>query len=871
MCCAIPCQAYFARQLGRIQSLVAKKTDSRARLMQEILTGIEMVKVNAWENKFSQAVNQARAEEVALLRTSEVYKALNNSVFQAAPLLAAACVFAIKSLASGQILESSSTFATLAWFNLIFRTLIMVPRGVSHFVEARVSATRVEKFLFTKSSSILNPLERDTSNNNNDNNDNNNNNNNNIVVEAKECAWSWSDTIPSCLSNVTFTLHSKEVMCIIGEIGSGKTSLLCALQNDLIRQSKSSSSFRMSNVRTLYVPQTPFVVSCPLWENITFGLAFNQVKFDQVVKACQLDLDILTMVDGSNTEIGERGVTLSGGQNQRLSLARVCYAAVDGDLILCDDVLSALDTTVAAAIYRDVLSSETGILKNTTRIIATHALWSISHADVVLELNQDGKGSGARQDRKKQKTIEKVVVVENDIAKETLDANEIEITTEIEITAEEDTAAAATSTATPHELIQTEETEKGNVSAATWLRYIDSGVGRMSWMLLLLLFITTQVLRVGCDWWIANWTEDTFFVDTNMMITNETTKVITRIYDYEENVKYVIGYFSIVVIYCFFVYARTLLFTFAMLKSSQQLHNSMFIQVLHASMAWFWSTPTGRILNRFTRDVDCVDRLMVKSAQDWWNFMFIAIGAILTMISVIPHLLILVVPLLFVFLFYTKFFVKTSRQLKRISGTTRSPIYRRLEEYMNGINVVRSLKQEKTLAVPFQHAIDLNVGSEFLFEIASRWLGVRLDSLSALNNGVLALVAFVLAESLDAGLVGVALVQSLQLSGVLQYSIRQAAEVESLMTSVERVSAYSRVPNETTGEKETVEIPALWPIEGNIQISNLSLRYRSNLPLALNNINCSISSGEVLGICGRTGSGKSSLMTSFFRLVNPGK
>ena len=229
--------------------------------MQEILTGIEMVKVNAWENKFSQAVNQARAEEVALLRTSEVYKALNNSVFQAAPLLAAACVFAIKSLASGQILESSSTFATLAWFNLIFRTLIMVPRGVSHFVEARVSATRVEKFLFTKSSSILNPLKRDTSNNNHDNN---NNNNNNIVVEAKECAWSWSDTIPSCLSNVTFTLHSKEVMCIIGEIGSGKTSLLCALQNDLIRQSKSSSSFRMSNVRTLYVPQTPFVVSCPL-------------------------------------------------------------------------------------------------------------------------------------------------------------------------------------------------------------------------------------------------------------------------------------------------------------------------------------------------------------------------------------------------------------------------------------------------------------------------------------------------------------------------------------------------------------------------------------------------------------------------------
>jgi ATP-binding cassette subfamily C (CFTR/MRP) protein 4 len=894
LCLAIPIQAYFAKRIGHIQGKVAKKTDKRSRLMQEILSGIEMVKVNAWENNFSQSVNVARNEEVNLLKTSEIFKALNASVFQAAPLLAAACVFAVKSLANGQILESSSTFATLAWFNLIFRTLIMVPRGVSHFVEARVSANRIQSFLFSKKSSIIEPIQMTTTETLPINES--------TVVNVKNCSWGWNEN-DICLNNVTFQLKENECLGVIGEIGSGKTSLLCALQNDLmlynraenVSKKKSTATKDLpsifgirKDIRMIYIPQTPFIVSCSLHENITFGLEFNLQKFNTIIQACALKKDIETFPDGINTQIGERGVTLSGGQSQRVALARACYAAKDGDLILCDDVLSALDTTVAADIYQNVLSSDTGILKKCTKIIVTHALWSITDADYVLELNEHGQGTARRQAKTDVNVgtsdagdsipaaVNGEKVIAEEAIPEALDVSDINFH-EVKQTNQSIATASTTSETAVYQLVKKEHSEEGRVRLKTWLTYIDSGMGRCPWFSILLLFIITQILRVGTDWWIANWTEDKFFENVKMISTNVTSNQVTTIYNYDENVKYAIGYFSIVIIYCIFVFARTLLFTFAMLKSSQNLHNSMFTSVLSATMSWFWATPTGRILNRFTRDVDCVDRLMVKSAQDWWNFMFIALGAIITMMSVIPWLLLVVIPLILLFLVTTRFFVRTSRQLKRISGTTRSPIYVRLGEYLNGLKVIHSLSQGKKLLQPFLDCIDLNVSSEFMFEVTSRWLGARLDTLSALNNGVLAFVSFYFAEHLDAGLVGVALVQSLQLSGVLQYSIRQAAEVESLMVSVERVSAYSKIPMENlndcntdaTTTAATPTIPADWPSKGNIQVVNLCLRYRPNLPLALQNINFNVSSGQVLGICGRSGSGKSSLMSSFFRLIQP--
>ena len=254
--------------------------------------------------------------------------------------------------------------------------------------------------------------------------------------------------------------------------------------------------------------------------------------------------------------------------------------------------------------------------------------------------------------------------------------------------------------------------------------------------------------------------------------------------------------------------------------------------------------------------------------QDFANFFFIAFGALVAMCSLVPYLLAIVLPILIVFFYLTRFYVRTSRQCKRLAGVSRSPIYQRLGEYMDGLSVIRSCGAESGLYKPYCTSIDKNVITQLMFEGGARWLGIRLDVLNAMTNTVLSVIAFYTAGNVDPALIGVALVQSLQLSGVLQYSIRQAAETESYMTSVERVSAYALLDQEGC-VGDTQEPTSEWPQNGSVNVEHLCLRYRSDLDLALDDVSFSVSAGTCLGVVGRTGSGKSTLASAFFRLVEP--
>lgn len=842
---AIPIQVFFGKKVGEVQHAAVKATDARARIMQEILTGIQLVKVNAWEPPFASRVRKARNIEVSRLRHSEVLKSLNGSIFQAAPLVSAACVFAVTSMVEGKPLTPASAFAVLAWLNLIMRTLIMVPRGVQHFVEARVSARRISTFLaqseeVEKLEELVNPdLDAEG-----------------VAIKVTGASWSWlpdttGNSVPPTLQDISFDVKSSELMVVLGPIGSGKSSLLSALQGELERRngevqfssSAMSSEQQVRRPRLLYVPQAAFITNSSLVENICFGLPFHEERLKRVTAACGLDPDIAQFRDGLRTMIGEAGVTLSGGQKQRVALARAVYAADDADLILCDDVLSALDSKVAAHVFKHVLSRSTGLLANTPTILVTHAEWCAEQANSKLLL-EDGRMVAFERTEVHARAVELQSGVPEVAEADITMAQAVESKLQGSLPVQ-----PQPSNSQVHQVVASEGMQVGTVTSHTWLSYVHAGGGACYFAFLIGLFVLTQTTRLACDYWIAQWS--------------------TRSFDSSISTGGYLGiYFGIVAVFTLLLFIRTLRFMFAMLRASTVLHNGMFNHVMHAPMQWFWSQPTGRILNRFTRDVDNVDRLMTKSAQDWLNFQFIAIGAIASMVTVVPHLLIIVVPVIVAFVFFARFYAKTSRQLKRLAGSTRSPIYHRLGELMAGLGVFRSHHLETKLQSPFVDCLDTNVSSEFLFEVSSRWLGIRLDLLNAATNTVLALITYFAASSFDAGLIGVALVQSLQLSGVLQYSIRQAAAVESLMTSVERVSAYSKLQPEKESS-DPLDCPEDWPHAGKIEIQNLQLRYHDELPLVLQGVSLQVRPGEMVGVIGRTGSGKSSLLSAFFRLVQP--
>jgi ATP-binding cassette subfamily C (CFTR/MRP) protein 4 len=289
-------------------------------------------------------------------------------------------------------------------------------------------------------------------------------------------------------------------------------------------------------------------------------------------------------------------------------------------------------------------------------------------------------------------------------------------------------------------------------------------------------------------------------------------------------------------------------------------HNYSFDCVPFNAMfrSFFWSNPSGRILNRFSKDQDSLDKLLLKSANDLFHFIFMAGGALIAMIIVIPYLLLLIAPLCVVFYQLTATFNVFSTQLKRLDGITRSPIYQTIGDTIKGLPTIRALKAQNTLWHGYTRMVHLNQSCFMHFTASGRWLAIRLDMICI--SAVLAVALFSVLQNglISASLAGVALTSSLQLSGLLQYAVRQLAETENLMTSVERVSAYGSIATEKTlADAELFQQPPLssWPDKGRIEFRNVCMAYRNDLPCALKNCSFTIQPAEKVGIVGRTGAG----------------
>mmetsp|Transcript_9299 Transcript_9299/g.18968 ORF Transcript_9299/g.18968 Transcript_9299/m.18968 type:complete len:1308 (-) Transcript_9299:270-4193(-) len=827
-----PLQIVLGGRITKLRAETLERTDRRVTETSELLSGIRIVKYGAWEEIFAGKIRNLREEEFRWLLRGAVYEAVNNSLFFSVPTLVSLVTFAAYTLMSGNALSPEVAFPAVALFNLLSRQLIILPRALRAAVEGRVAFQRIDKYLTFEEVEAEEMLEPEGTD----------------ALKITEASFSWVDGPEKpTLEDISLVVPPGGFLAVVGRVGSGKSSLLMSICGELKRE---KGQIRCRG-RLSLATQVPWILNASFRENVICASGdqyFDERRYWEVLRACCLDEDVLNLPAGDLTEIGERGVNLSGGQRARLSLARACYTPAD--VYLVDDPFSSVDPKVATKIFQRLLGQR-GILAQKTRIVVTHNLRIIRDMDSIIVM-ENGRiaecGSYSSL-----KTCKYFNQPESSWTKSHKLQNSEVSSSEGCLQALPDSPTDFDSTR--GKLTTIEDRNVGKVTRNVYLGYIRAAGGLSAAIFSALAFSIAQAARQVSDWWLSEWSTDS-------LGRPETSGSEAR-----GNRFYVIVYAGLTAATIILSVARIALFMIHSLTASKSLHDTMLNRITHATQAFFDVNPTGRILNRFARDVDLMDYLLPLTAADFLQAAFIAIGALLFIAVIFPWFLVAVMPIALSFYYFERIYASSARELKRLEGITRSPIYSQFSETCSGLETIRAFRLQDKMSQSFMNKVDRNHQSYYLTISASRWLGVRLDFLSTVVVVSTSIIVLALNGTLNPGLAGVALTQSLLLTGIFQWAVRQAAETENYFTSVERV--LSQICG-TTQEEEPdnpQDVPENWPEQGQVEFRDVSMRYRPELPLVLREMSFETLPAEKIGIVGRTGAGKSSITGALFRMV----
>ncbi|KAJ5759824.1 Metal resistance protein YCF1 [Penicillium odoratum] len=885
----IPLNGFIARLMKKLQITQMKNKDSRTRLMTEILNNIKSIKLYAWNTAFMNKLSHIRNDlELNTLRKIGATQSVANFTWQSTPFLVSCSTFTVFVLTSDKPLTTDIVFPALTLFNLLTFPLSILPMVITSIIESTVAVNRLTEYfladeLQTDAITVQDSVEHagDES------------------VRLRDASFTWNRySGDNVLENIDLSARKGELSCIVGRVGAGKSSLLQSILGELWK----SNGEVIVRGRIAYVAQAPWVMNASVRENIVFGHRWDPAFYDLTVEACALLDDFKIMPDGDLTEVGERGISLSGGQKARLTLARAVYARAD--IYLLDDVLSAVDQHVGRHIINKVLGPS-GVLSSKTRILATNAITVLKEADYIgLLRDKTIIESGTYQQLMAMKGEIASLVSNNLVESEEsspIDSDDglashegSEETAVIENEEDSDSegmeqpgslvpikrssgpgrkSSFATlrraSTATWHgprrklgdeenilKSKQTQETsQQGKVKWGVYGEYAKNSnlVAVTVYLVAMLAAQTSQVLG---NYWLKYWTE----ANENKGH-NESTGMFIGVY-----LAFGLGASLLVIV------QNLILWIFCSIEASRKLHERMAFAIFRSPMNFFETTPSGRILNRFSSDIYRVDEVLART----FNMLFANTArAMFTMVviaSSTPAFLLLVIPLAYVYLSYQKYYLRTSRELKRLDSVTRSPIYAHFQESLGGISTIRAYRQENRFALENEWRMDANLRAYFPSISANRWLAVRLEfigSIIILASAGLAILSVSTGTKISAGMVGLAMSYALQITQSLNWIVRQTVEVETNIVSVERVLEYANLPSEAP-EVIFKRRPAIgWPAQGAVSFKDYSTRYREGLDLVLKNINLDIKPHEKIGVVGRTGAGKSSLTLALFRLIEP--
>ncbi|XP_037120770.1 multidrug resistance-associated protein 4-like isoform X2 [Syngnathus acus] len=855
----LPVQTWFGKLFGIFRSKTAVLTDSRIRIMNEVVSGIRIIKMYAWEAPFSALVTESRRKEINQIMKSSYLRGLNMASFFASSKIVVFVTF-VAYVLLGNGISASRVFVTVSLYGTIKLTVtLFFPLAVEKLSETIVSIHRIKNFLLLDEMNRRKLTLEEK-------------NPNTVEMTKLTCYWDKHLDSPS-LQNISLTVESHQLLAVIGPVGSGKSSLLSAILGEL---SHDNGTMTVRG-RLSYASQQPWVFPGTIRSNILFGRSLDPMKYERVLKACALKKDLQLLPDGDLSLIGDKGGTLSGGQKARINLARAVYE--EADIYLLDDPLSAVDAEVGKYLFEACIC---GLLKNKCRILVTHQLhnlWTVDQIVVIREGRIMAKGTYSEL-QSSGLDVGLLLKTQEEQEYPYLSANCDKESLSSRRTNHSNSSLYAHGTLLPPEgsapdllpvesahAAEEESRAEGNVRRDVYVKYFTAHCHPLILLAILVLSVIAEAAYILQDWWLVFWAKDGL---------NNTDTVVTVAKSTNESglhqgniLPFYLGIYSgLTAAAVILGYARSLVIFHGLVRSTQTLHNRMFKAVLRTPVHFFDVNPIGRILNRFSKDISQMDSMLPLTFVDFYQLFLQNLGVLAVAASIIPLLLVSLAPLLFTFLYLRRYYLSTSRDIKRLESTTRSPVFSHLSSSLQGLCSIRALGGEERLTKAFDSHQDRHSEAWFLFLMTSRWFALRLDSICSVFITIATFGCILLRDGLEAGEVGLVLTYAVTLVGNFQWTVRQSAELENMMTSVERVVEYTELKSEARWVTRT-RPPLDWPSRGQVTFDRVHLSYSVDSPLILKDINAIFCPNEKVGVVGRTGAGKSSLVAALFRLAEP--
>uniref|UniRef100_A0A6I8P6M0 ABC-type glutathione-S-conjugate transporter n=2 Tax=Ornithorhynchus anatinus TaxID=9258 RepID=A0A6I8P6M0_ORNAN len=743
----IPINALVATRIKKLKKSQLKSTDQRIKLVSEILHGIKILKLYAWEPSYQKKITEIRERELNVLKSAGYLTVFSMLTLTCIPFLVSLATFGVYFLQNdGNILTATKVFTSISLFNILRLPLFDLPVVISAVVQGSVA----------------------------------------------------------------------------------------------------------------YVSQQAWIQNSTLQDNILFGSVMEQQYYEKVLEACALLPDLEQLPHGDQTEIGERGVNISGGQKQRVSLARAVYSGAD--IYLLDDPLSAVDVHVGKHLFEKIIGSS-GLLKGKTRILVTHNLTLLPQMDLILvmERGRVTQTGTYLELLSKPQNFTKLLQVFSADRKEDV-SMKIHASEGIRQINSQTTLkdqflvqkGSSTSDQGKQFTTKKEPVPTGGVKFSIIIKYLQAFGWLWVW-LSVATYLCQNAVGIGQNLWLSTWTKE--------------TKEIEDFTEWKQLRNKNLGVYGILgITQGLLVCSSAFMLTRGAFAASRTLHQQMLGNVLRLPLCFFETNPVGQVINRFTKDIFIVDVRFHYYLRTWLNCTLDVAGTILVIVGALPFFILVVIPLIFLYFTIQRYYIASSRQIRRLAGASRSPVISHFSETLAGVSTIRAFGHQQRFISHSRDVVNENLVCLYNNVISNRWLSVRLEFLGNMMVLSAAMLAMMAGDKMDSATVGLTISYALNITQSLNFWVRKACEIETNAVCIERVCEYAKMDKEAPWIMPR-RPPPQWPTKGVVEFVGFQARYRSDLSLALQDVSFQTHSGEKVGIVGRTGAGKSTLTNCLFRIV----